>query len=159
MLKDSGDRRQFESGAVRDAGFGKGRCDLMPLKQVSELLKDDMVLIFIDKFEKTKDSIWLHDAITILVEKNYRDMPTAILDLALQFEAGAVKYPASNWAKMIPLKCYVDSAIRHYLKHLRGDTDEGEGTHLRACLWNLICGWWTVENNPDDGSMETIYDV
>lgn len=30
MIKDSGDRTQFESGAVRDIQKGKGRCDLLP---------------------------------------------------------------------------------------------------------------------------------
>lgn len=29
-LKDSGDRREFESGAVRDRAVGKGRFDLLP---------------------------------------------------------------------------------------------------------------------------------
>jgi len=29
-LPDSGDRTQFASGAVRDCGKGKGRCDLLP---------------------------------------------------------------------------------------------------------------------------------
>ena len=30
MIKDSGNRRKFSSGAVRDIAEGKGRCDLMP---------------------------------------------------------------------------------------------------------------------------------
>ncbi len=30
MIKDSGTRRQFETGAVRDMAKGKGRCDLIP---------------------------------------------------------------------------------------------------------------------------------
>ena len=29
-IKDSGTRRQFDSGAVRDMQEGKGRCDLLP---------------------------------------------------------------------------------------------------------------------------------
>lgn len=29
-LKDSGHRREFETGAVRDMQEGKGRCDLLP---------------------------------------------------------------------------------------------------------------------------------
>lgn len=29
-IKDSGTRRQFETGAVRDMQEGKGRCDLLP---------------------------------------------------------------------------------------------------------------------------------
>ena len=31
MIKDSGDRTEFESGAVRDSAEGKGRCDLVPI--------------------------------------------------------------------------------------------------------------------------------
>ena len=34
MIKDSGNRREFESGAVRDIQEGKGRCDLLPLDAV-----------------------------------------------------------------------------------------------------------------------------
>lgn len=30
MIKDSGDRTEFETGAVRDMHEGKGRCDLLP---------------------------------------------------------------------------------------------------------------------------------
>lgn len=30
MIQDSGERRQFETGAVRDMAEGKGRCDLLP---------------------------------------------------------------------------------------------------------------------------------
>lgn len=30
MIKDSGDRTKFKSGAVRDMAVGKGRCDLLP---------------------------------------------------------------------------------------------------------------------------------
>ena len=39
-LKDSGERRQFESGAVRDISEGKGRCDLLPLDAVGLLVPD-----------------------------------------------------------------------------------------------------------------------
>ena len=30
-IKDSGERTQFETGAVRDMHEGKGRCDLLPM--------------------------------------------------------------------------------------------------------------------------------
>ena len=35
MIQDSGNRRQFDTGAVRDIQSNKGRCDLMPLKQIA----------------------------------------------------------------------------------------------------------------------------
>lgn len=34
-IKDSGNRREFSTGAVRDMAEGKGRCDLLPLTEVS----------------------------------------------------------------------------------------------------------------------------
>jgi hypothetical protein len=38
MLQDSGNRRLFESGAVRDIQEGKGRCDLLPLDVIAQML-------------------------------------------------------------------------------------------------------------------------
>lgn len=38
-IKDSGDRTQFETGAVRDMHAGKGRMDLLPLSAIIELSK------------------------------------------------------------------------------------------------------------------------
>ena len=39
-LKDSGTRREFETGAVRDICEGKGRCDLLPMDVISHYLKE-----------------------------------------------------------------------------------------------------------------------
>jgi hypothetical protein len=39
MLKDSGNRREFSSGAVRDMPNGKGRCDLLPACALLRLSK------------------------------------------------------------------------------------------------------------------------
>ena len=50
-LKDSGNRREFETGAVRDMAEGKGRCDLLPLDVIDEYL-DDEVLMYISLFQK-----------------------------------------------------------------------------------------------------------
>ena len=38
-LKDSGDRTYFETGAMRDLGGSKGRCDLLPAKALIRLSK------------------------------------------------------------------------------------------------------------------------
>lgn len=38
-LKDSGNRREFSSGAVRDIAEGKGRCDLLPLGVIGEIIR------------------------------------------------------------------------------------------------------------------------
>lgn len=39
MIKDSGDRTKFDTGAVRDMGEGKGRMDLLPMSGIIELSK------------------------------------------------------------------------------------------------------------------------
>jgi hypothetical protein len=64
MIKDSGTRCEFESGAVRDVQEGKGRCDLLPLDTVAEFLSGHwenfgMVidpLMAIDMFLFTRDT-------------------------------------------------------------------------------------------------------
>lgn len=39
IVKDSGERKQFETGAVRDTGTGKGRFDLIPAYPLFRLAK------------------------------------------------------------------------------------------------------------------------
>lgn len=39
-LKDTGNRRDFGTGAVRDMAEGKGRCDLLPLDIIWQLFPD-----------------------------------------------------------------------------------------------------------------------
>lgn len=76
-------------------------------------------------------------------DQNISDM---LLDVSVHFEDGAVKYGENNWQKGIPVHCYIDSAVRHYLKYTRGDEDE---PHERAFVWNLLCCIWTVKHKPE----------
>lgn len=92
IIKDSGTRTNFSTGAVRDAQEGKGRMDLMPVR--------------------------------------------ALFEVAKVMEEGAHKYAARNWEAGMPLHRYIDSGLRHALKHLRGDKDE---PHLAMACWNLLC--------------------
>lgn len=39
MIRDSGDRRFFSTGAVRDMQAGKGRCDLLPACAILRLAR------------------------------------------------------------------------------------------------------------------------
>jgi hypothetical protein len=68
------------------------------------------------------------------------------LEVAKHFEEGAKKYGDDNWRKGIPARVYIDSAVRHYLKFLRGDTDE---PHDRAFCWNILCCIWTCKHKPE----------
>ena len=148
VIKDSGERREFETGAVRDIQEGKGRCDLLPLRQVAELLVNinyltDPVIIAIDNYQRTKSTAELHKAIKEFANRLGWSIEKAILEVSKHFEQGCQKYGERNWEKGIPEHCYIDSCIRHYLKWRDGWTDE---PHDRAVLWNLICLWWTHEN-------------
>ena len=153
QILDSGDRTQFESGAVRDMREGKGRCDLMPLEVAArlfneELFEPDRILDAIRYFQDTMNTGYLYRALIKFCEKQYHGFaPTMLLEVAKHFEDGAKKYGENNWQKGIPVHCYIDSAVRHYLKWLRGDTDE---PHDRAFVWNLMCCIWEVDYRPKD---------
>lgn len=145
MIKDSGDRTHFESGAVRDLRVGKGRCDLLPL-DIVETYMDDEIIGWIWRFQTNNDLGCLYHALDTFRNDHFRCKADMLLEVAVQFEEGAAKYGDSNWQKGIPVRCYIDSALRHYLKFLRGDTDE---PHDRAFCWNILCGIWTCVHKPE----------
>ena len=142
-LDDSGHRREFPTGAVRDSKEGKGRCDLMPLGVIGEWMEDD-VLKLIDDFVITGNNKFLFEVLNS--EMAPANIPNIALELSKHFELGAIKYGERNWEKGIPLSSYIDSAVRHYLKYLDGQ--EGEN-HFIAFLWNIICAIWTNNNLPE----------
>jgi len=144
-ILDSGARRSFDTGAVRDIAEGKGRMDLVPLDVVSELI-DDSVLFNINCYIRTGSITNLYKAINIFAEKYFGNIYTAILDVSKQYEDGAKKYSERNWERGIPVHCFIDSGVRHYLKWLRGDKDE---PHDRAFIWNILGAIWTHENHPE----------
>ena len=150
MIKDSGERREFETGAVRDIQEGKGRCDLMPLAVVAMVLTNgnepDSVLDPIYCFTVNGNIMCLYDALGLFRNSCGISIETMLLDVAIHFEEGAKKYGEYNWQKGIPTHCYIDSAVRHYLKWLRGDTDE---PHDRAFVWNILCCIWTCTHKPE----------
>ena len=148
VILDSGNRRSFESGAVRDIQEGKGRCDLMPLDQISELLGINCPSIAsivhdIYEFMHSGDTSYLYQAISEFCNLYYDNMETAILELSKHYEAGALKYGERNWEKGIPLHSFIDSGIRHLLKFSRDDTDE---PHDRAFIWNMLGAIWTIDS-------------
>lgn len=144
-LKDSGNRREFTSGAVRDIAEGKGRCDLLPLDIVGDILKDS-ILLYINHYLIDGNKSFLLKAIDEFIVTSYPDYSTAMLELAKHYEDGAKKYSENNWQKGIPSHCYIDSGVRHYLKFRRGDMDEPHG---RAFLWNLFGALWTHQHKPE----------
>lgn len=150
-ILDSGNRREFETGAVRDIQEGKGRCDLMPLDVVGKIY-NDAVFDFISQYQDSGDYSKLTQVLlTCAIFKDHEDndpcwMNNLLLEVSKHFEEGAKKYGENNWRKGIPTHCYIDSAVRHYLKYLRGDKDE---PHDRAFVWNILCCIWTCIHKPE----------
>ena len=144
-LLDSGARREFGNGAVRDVAEGKGRCDLLPLEVVGELT-GDTIFFSINSYIWSGNIYHILCAIKEFSIKAFENIPSAMLEVAKQYEDGARKYDDRNWEKGIPVHVFVDSGVRHYLKFLRGDTDE---PHDRAFIWNMLGAIWTHENKPE----------
>lgn len=149
-ILDSGNRREFETGAVRDIQEGKGRCDLMPLDVVAKFVEYpvniNVVIESISEFQKCGDTDYLYKALDFFSYEIGANKQKICLEVSKHFEEGAKKYGEHNWQKGIPTNCYIDSAVRHYLKFLRGDTDE---PHDRAFVWNLLCCIWTCKHKPE----------
>ena len=147
-IKDSGDRTKFETGAVRDMREGKGRCDLMPLDVVARFYSGSESMIFqhLVIFTKDDDIRSLYNVLYHFMELKHWCVHDMFLEVSKHFEEGAKKYGENNWQKGIPTHCYIDSAVRHYLKWLRGDQDE---PHDRAFVWNILCCIWTCIRKPE----------
>ena len=148
MIKDSGDRREYATGAVRDMAEGKGRCDLLPLDVAAMILQNGRVLRLIAEFQRSEDTRFLYEALDIFCQNREWDVPTMLLEVAKHMEEGAKKYGERNWEKGLPVSCFIDSAVRHYLKLLRGDDDE---PHDRAFCWNMLCCLWTILHKSEKG--------
>ncbi len=152
-IKDSGNRTEFVTGAVRDCGDNKGRCDLMPLDMISVLMSGDRVLSALGDFQNLSSShkasmmVSLKDALDAFChDRYYENLADMLLDVSMHFRDGAKKYGEYNWQKGIPIHSYIDSAVRHYLKWKSGWTDE---PHDRAFVWNILCCMWTLEHKPE----------
>lgn len=151
MIVDSGNRTEFESGAVRDVQKGKGRCDLLPFDVLMRLywdFDDNSAFVFacLCDFVESGDIANLKAALEKFTKISGLTLETMLLEVSVHFEEGAEKYGENNWRKGLPAKCYINSAVRHFLKDLRGDNDE---RHDRAFVWNILCCMWTCIHKPE----------
>jgi len=105
MIKTSGKKQEFGTGAHRDTQEGKGRYDLIP---------------------------------TIALKR-----------LAIHYENGANAYGENNWKNGMPLRRFLDSAMRHLQQCLDGKEDED---HAGAVLWN-VCGFIYTQQAIKDGKL------
>lgn len=157
-ILDSGNRTEFETGAVRDLREGKGRYDLIPWEFVSKYATDGWWIEKVDHTYHKKPCAANFELLSSLsscycqqtVEAIIADVGSYMFDntydminqLAIHFENGCKKYGERNWEKGIPCHCYIDSAIRHYTKWMFEHTDEN---HAIAFIWNLVCLMWTAK--------------
>lgn len=132
MIKDSGDRREYATGAVRDMAEGKGRCDLLPLDVAAMILQNGRVLRLIAEFQRSEDTRFLYEALDIFRNSCDWDDATMLLEVAKHMEDGAKKYGERNWEK----------------GWRRGDNDE---PHDRAFCWNVMCCIWTIMHKSEKG--------
>ena len=157
MIKDSGTRTDFASGAVRDMGKGKGRFELLPLTELTILeFGSDSVMTYMRtlKQEIEQNEGFASMKVTIgTILKYFRDdyyteCPyNTLLRLAVHAEEGAEKYGDLNWQKGIPLMSYFNSAMRHYCKYRAGWKDE---PHEIAFIWTLAALLWTRDTRKEE---------
>lgn len=150
-IKDSGSRTEFPSGAVRDLGSDKGRCDLLPLDVIAECFHrefpgDVTGNVFQDLYLFTETGDYTHLCDALSRKDPFDSWVGMFLEVSKHFAAGCEKYGEDNWKKGIPVKSYINSGVRHYLKWFRGDDDE---PHDRAFVWNIMCAIWTCKHKPE----------
>ena len=150
-LPASGNRREFSTGAVRDMA-GKGRCDLLPWGIIGDLIfdKEEPGWMFCSGMDLATHGEMLKESITeCLYAFNMitgSSTANSLLNVARHYEAGARKYSERNWEKGLPIVVFLDSAGRHFLKHIDGWDDE---PHEQAIVWNLLGALWTIDHRPD----------
>lgn len=154
QILDSGNRRQFAGGGVRDMAEGKGACHLLPLDIVAEVYDYAQNVVDVTFspqkiFRNMNAYLWenntdgILDNIVSFAIWHFKNLETAMLEVAIHYENGSKKYTPNNWRRIGETDTFVDSATRHFLKFLRGDQDE---PHDRAFLWNLLGLLWTDKN-------------
>ena len=153
QIHDSGNRREFESGAVRDIAEGKGRCDLLPLDIIASIFTEyrdkniGNIIQLINDFIRTGNRSKIELAVVLFSQEIRKiSVPLMFMEVSKHFEDGAKKYDERNWEKGIPTHCYVDSGVRHFLKYIDGFEDEHND---RAFVWNMLCLLWTCVNKPE----------
>jgi len=159
-ILDSGNRRQFSSGAVRDISDDKGDTSLLPFHTISEFAaycenKEECQYTFslasmfgyVHNYQTTHDVKFIYELLRSFINKYFDgSLESAIIGYSKQLQGGAIKYLRLNWMLGLNTHCFLDSGLRHGLKVLRGDQDE---PHDRAFIWNFMGLLWTLRHHPE----------
>src|SRR5690606_25751408 len=84
-IKDSGERRTFPTGSMRDISEGKGRCDLLPLEVMGEFLFDE-ILSKIEHYIRQGDVSDLFWVLRRIGRTYYDSSYSMFLEVAKQYE-------------------------------------------------------------------------
>lgn len=159
ITKDSGGRRETETGSKRDSRVGKGRFDLIPW-DILEALWLHRCVNFEHPFRHMNwnnaegfnpSNLFWSLAMLLLKEADPSSeerskeaiFSYALIRIAGLYERGAVKYGDDNWKKGQPPSWYEDSCKRHVCLYLSGHRDEDHGA---AAMWNIVGYLWTKDN-------------
>ena len=143
-IKDSGERRIFDTGAQRDRAFGKGLPALISPVFVKDYIASlgenhtAEIEALKQAYEILETGDWTK-SISVIHSLEPR-IELMLWRLSFQLEKGAAKYSARNWEKGMPMEEYCNSLIRHILALIEGKTDE---PHLDAALFNAMALYHT----------------
>lgn len=150
----------FSGEGPHDITELKGRCDLMPLETIAEFSRylssvteppkesfsGEVLFKYLNDFTGSGNKIFIHYILELFIGTFYGgNVGTALLGLAVHFEQDAQLYSERSWEAGIYCHHYINGALRHGLKLLRGDQDS---VQARAFMWNLFCLLWTIDNRP-----------
>lgn len=170
----TGPARVTETGVNRDANEDKGRCDLLPMKEVAMVLSlhasekpvsyEEAPAVFTKAVaDFMEDQNVKHLALAIRAchagIDAYRNLPIEhmFLDVSKLYQGGAAKYGENNWRLGMPVKWCIDSGCRHFLKARAVDwakrnnqkSEYDDEPHHRGPVWNLLCAMWLATNKPE----------
>ena len=98
-IKDSGERMEFDTGAVRDIQKVKGRCDLMPLDVVARIStpnehldNPDLIIGNVALFKDKGNNFYLYQALYYFAKQHCGSIPDMLLEVSKHFEEGAEKF-------------------------------------------------------------------
>ena len=133
VVKDSGKRQDFATGARRDTQDGKGDFSLLPPSWLLALAKE------MQRRNEPNDRL---DLVPV----------SPLLRLSAVYGRGSAKYdetpsaenpaPQPNWQRGIPMSRYVSSLHRHLIAYAEGDQSED---HMAQAMWNAAGLLWTEE--------------
>ena len=137
-MLDSGERQNYDTGAVRDTAKGKPRIDLFSYYMFTDLLQHegyDEVLNDWARFKKFGTKDYLYTVFMTTCEKELLSITEGITRVSFWLAEGAKKYSERNWEAGIPVSRVVESADRHLVKWMDEEDDED---HFAAFLCNIM---------------------